>query len=188
MLSTRKPTIAGAAVLGVGLLLPCAVAVPLAHAQETGGTTLTINVVENTASGLSFSSFQTTLALNSSSLGGTPSYGSITFGITVTDTRAGNNAWTASVSSTDFTGPIGATPVSSSNLHYDAADWVTVQSGAESVTLSTPNNGTLGEPLTIVTATTNGPNSVRFVPDIYIPKSSFTTNGTFAATMTHSLV
>ncbi|MFG2820016.1 substrate-binding domain-containing protein [Kitasatospora sp. NPDC048365] len=101
--------------------------------------------------------------------------------VTVTDTRAGNTAWTLSGQATDFTSPAGAT-IAARQLTWTPA---VLAAGAHPVTggpALPPGGGGLSTPRTLATGT--GPGTARLGATLLLDVPTSTPAGTYRAVLT----
>jgi hypothetical protein len=111
-------------------------------------------------------------------------------GVTITDTRAGANDWTASINTTDFTNS-GTTPISGDNLLFDtiapkfipgnaytATNIHTVASVTGFKSATKPFANTVAHP---------GPGTVNVTGKMSLTAPSSTTAGLYTATVTFTI-
>jgi hypothetical protein len=108
-------------------------------------------------------------------------------GITITDTRAGNQAWTASAIATDFTdgssNTISANDLSLTGLTQVYTAGNALQSGDVTVT----DVAALGDTQKAFASTTNGNGTVRIYGTLGLNAPTSTVAGTYTATLTFTI-
>lgn len=163
---------------------------PAAGAAESGGVTTTFTV---SAGSLSIASAAATANLGTSTANvlGTTVTGTLPE-VTVTDARASLAGWTSGIRSTDFTAGTATVPASDAVAYILATDGPTLVEGVAvpTTTALLPASGvTLGATAaTLVTATATGSNQVSYTPTVQVTIDSTVTAGTYAGTITHSVL
>lgn len=104
---------------------------------------------------------------------------------TVTDTRTNSTGWTVTGSITDFTGTAGTIAKAKTTLTVPAAATAVLGTLATQTrsTGSTPNGGS---PVTLITVTTTGVNTVTYTPRVAVDVNG-AAPGLYTATVTQSV-
>ena len=161
------------AVLSLGALTPAA------HAADTTATfTLTAGALSVSAPG--------TAALTNAATGAASLNGSLGT-VTVTDARGGTSGWTASATSTSFTGT-GLSVIANTKVDYTSGT-ATTTSGVVHATPGAAVATAMGTSVTAFSGTlVVGNNSVSWAPSLTVNLPSNALAGNYSGTITHSVV
>ncbi len=165
------------AVIMSGAMLSLVALAPTAHAADT---TTTFSL---TAGGLSVSA-PSSAALSSAATGSTTLSGSLGT-VQVTDARGGTAGWSASATSSSFTGT-GLSVIANSAVDYSTG--LATTSGTVVATSGAATPTAMGSPVTAFTGTVvEGNNTVSWAPTLRVNLPSNALAGNYSGTITHSV-
>jgi hypothetical protein len=179
----RSKIIASAAVMFLGGAGVLTFAVP-AFAATAGDTPVTVQVNGPTG-GLSISAPSSSVLLGTAtaSVAAQTVTGSLG-NVVVTDNRAGNVGWTATVSATNFTGPQTILTTVFGNVVYTAP--AATDTGIVTTVAGTQSTLSPGGPVQNATAV-SGVNTATWNPSIAVLLPAGAQAGTYSSTFTHSV-